>query len=146
MQRRPHSSVGSVGRCHLGRRDRLAAIADLDVPGHIRTVHRGSSWDRSLVPAKTSGTRSHLLDSARSARTRNRSTATDLDTPLPGPPRLKLGLTERFACAGRELPLPSGVSGGRFRRPPPPTLVAPTVTAERSPPGKRFACRRRRRV
>ena len=45
MQRRPHSSVGSVGRCHLGRRDRLAAIADLDVPGHIRTVHRGSSWD-----------------------------------------------------------------------------------------------------
>jgi hypothetical protein len=45
MQRRPHSSVGSVGRCHLGRRDRLAAIADLDVPGHIGTVHRGSSWD-----------------------------------------------------------------------------------------------------
>jgi hypothetical protein len=106
MQRRPHSSVGSVGRCHLGRRDRLVAVADLDVPGHIRTGHRDASWDRSLEPAKTSGTRSHILDSAQSAQTRNRSTATDLDTPLPCPPRLKLRLTEQFSCAGRELPMP----------------------------------------
>ena len=28
-----------------GRAAGLAAIADLDVPGHIGTVHRGSSWD-----------------------------------------------------------------------------------------------------
>jgi hypothetical protein len=101
MQRRPHSSVGSGGSCHLGRRDRLAAVADFDVPGHIGTGHHGSSGDRSLVPAKTSGTRPDLLDSAQSAQTRNRSTATDLDTPLPRPPRLKLRLTEQFSCAGR---------------------------------------------
>src|SRR2546429_1391497 len=127
MQRRPHSSVGSGGSCHLGRRDGLAAIVDFDVPGHIRTGHRGSSGDRSLVPAKTSGTRLNLLDSAQSAQTRNRSTAIDLGTPLPRLPRLKLRLTEQFSCARRELPLPSGVMEG-------PTtatadLLAPAITA-----------------
>ena len=41
LQRRPHSSVGSVGGCHFSSRDRLAAIADFDVPGPIRISHGG---------------------------------------------------------------------------------------------------------
>ena len=41
MQRRPHSSVGAGARCHLSSRDRLAVIADFDVPWAIRICHGG---------------------------------------------------------------------------------------------------------
>ena len=49
----------------------------------------GTSRGRSLVPAKTSGTRPDLPRLGLAGRTSNRSTATDLVISLPLPARLK---------------------------------------------------------